>query len=101
MEWIKESTHLPPQRRVPRPVGAESNRFTWLDIDLNVRAEKVPQPHAQDVRAGFHPLAERLPDWSHTHVFAIDIYSKSGGSRIAYPLVVVGDDDLTHVTGWA
>jgi hypothetical protein len=101
MKWIEEPAHLPPQRRVPRPVGAESCRFTWLDIDLNVRAEKVPQPDAQDVRARLHPLAEGLAEWSHTHAFAVDIHGKPSGSRIAYPLIVVDDDDLTHVTGWA
>jgi hypothetical protein len=46
-------------------------------------------------------MADRLPEWSHTHAFAVDIHSKSSRSRITYPLVVVDDDDLTHVTGWA
>src|ERR1700685_3721840 len=89
MEWVNEPAHLPPKRRDPRSVGAEPYCFAGLDIDLDVRAEKVPQPHAQDVWARIYPQAERLPEWSHARVFAIDIYSKSSCSRIAYPLIVV------------
>ena len=51
------------------------------------------------MRARIHMLGESLAEWRHPDASAVQVDGKSHRPRIAYPAVVVGDDESARVPG--